>query len=66
VGHFSFEGLPNGTHVLHVEGGNTSDFTYDPSDSVVELSGTAKRGKLLFKGEPSGCGGNGLALDLFD
>ena len=65
-GRFSFEALPNGTYVLHVEGGNAGDLTYDPSDSVVELSSTAKRGELLFKGGPSGCGGNGLALDLFD
>lgn len=62
-GHFSFEGLPNGTYVLHVEGG---DYTYDPSDSVVALSSTAKPSHLLFKGGPTGCGGDGLSMDLFE
>src|SRR5579863_209410 len=65
-GCFSFEGLPNGTYVLHIEGGNAGEFTYDPADSVVELTNLAKRGGLLFKGGPSGCGGNELALQLFD
>src|SRR5579863_1290962 len=65
-GHFSFEGLPNGTYVLHVEGGNAGDHTYDPTDSVVELSSSAKRNELLFKGGPGGCGGNGLELDPFN
>lgn len=65
-GHFFFEGLPNGTYVLHIEGGSAGEFTYDPANSVVELTNIAKRGELLFKGGPSGCGGNELALQLFD
>ncbi len=65
-GHFSFEGLPNGTYVLHIGGGNAGDHTYDPTDSVVELSSIAKRSELLFKGGPSGCGAKGLTLDLFN
>jgi hypothetical protein len=65
-GHFSFEGLPNGAYVLHIEGGTAGEFTYDPADSVVELTNMAKRGELLFKGGPSGCGGNELALQLSD
>jgi hypothetical protein len=63
-GHFSFEGLPNGTYVLHIEGGSAGEFTYDPANSVVELTNTPKGGELLFKGGPSGCGGNELALQL--
>jgi|SRR5580700_2232669 len=65
-GHFFFEGLPNGTYVLHIEGGSADEFTYDPANSAVELTNTAKRGELLFKGGPSGCGGNELALQIFD
>jgi hypothetical protein len=65
-GHFFFEGLPNRTYVLHIEGGSAGEFTYDPANSVVELTNTAKRGELLFKGGPSGCGGNELALQLLD
>jgi hypothetical protein len=65
-GRFSVEGPPNGTYVLHIEGGGTGDHTYDPTDSVIELSNNAKRSELLFKGGPSGCGGNGLGLDLFN
>jgi hypothetical protein len=65
-GHFFFEGLPNGTYVLHIEGGSAGEFIYDPANSVVELNNSAKRGELLFKGGPSGCAGNELALQVFD
>jgi hypothetical protein len=65
-GQFSFEGLPNGTYVLHIQGGKAGEFTYDPTESVIKLAGSAKRSELLFKGGPSGCGGNELALQLFD
>jgi hypothetical protein len=61
-GHFFFDGLPNGMYVLHIEGGNGGEFTYDPTDSVVELTNASKRAELLFKGGPNGCGGNELAL----
>jgi hypothetical protein len=66
-GHFLFEGLPNGTYVLHIEGGSAGEFNYDPANSIVELTNIAKRTELLFKGGPSGCGdGSELALQLFD
>lgn len=65
-GRFSFEGLPSATYVLHIEGGTAEGFTYDPTDSIIELADSAKRSELLFKGGPSGCGGNQLALQLFD
>lgn len=65
-GRFLFEGLPNGTYVLRIEGASAGEHTYDPSNSVVELNNTARRSQLLFKVGPSGCGGNELALDLFD
>lgn len=64
-GHFSFEGLPNGTYVAYIEGGSADDFTYDPTDSVIQVATTAQRTELNFKGGPSGCGGNGLALQFF-
>jgi hypothetical protein len=59
-GHFFFDGLPNGTYVLHIEGGSAGEFTYDPTDSVVKLDNTARRGELLFKSGLSGCGGSEL------
>lgn len=65
-GRFSFEGLPNGTYVLQIEGGNADGFTYDPTDEVVELANSVKRSELFFKGGPNGCGGNELALQLFN
>jgi hypothetical protein len=65
-GHFSFEALPDGTYVLHIEGGSADEFTYDPEDLVIKLANGAKRSELLFKGGPSGCGGNELALQVFD
>lgn len=65
-GHFSFEALPSGTYVLHIEGGNADEFTYDPADSIIKLANGVNRAELLFKGGPSGCGGNELALQLFD
>jgi hypothetical protein len=64
-GRFLIEGLPNGTYVVHIEGGSAADFTYDPEDDVIRLDISAKRNELLFKGGPSGCGGNQLSLDLF-
>lgn len=65
-GDLSFEGLPNGTYVLHIEGGSAGGFTYEPSNEIIEIANTAKRSELLFKGGPSGCGGNELALQFFD
>lgn len=65
-GHFFFEGLPEGTYVLHIDGGSADGFTYDPTDSVMKLTSSAQRSELLFRGGPSGCGGNELALELFD
>jgi Carboxypeptidase regulatory-like domain len=64
-GRFVFEGLPNGTYVIHIEGGIAGDFTYDPEDDIVRLDDSAKHDELLFKGGPSGCGGNQLDLDLY-
>lgn len=65
-GYFSFEGLPDGTYVLHIDASNADDHTFDSTDSVVQLDTSAKRSKLLFKRGPSGCGATVLALDLFN
>ena len=48
--------LPNGTYVLHIEGGSADRFAYD----------RAVRTELLFRSGPSGCVGDESAFDLFD
>jgi len=64
-GGFAFEAVPNGTYVLHVEGGAAGDRTYDATDALIKLSSSADRNWLLFKRrEPGGgsCGGTELEL----
>jgi hypothetical protein len=61
-GRFSFEGLPDGTYVLHIEDGTAEGFEYSPANSIIKLTNKSKRTQLLFKGGPSGCGGNYLSL----
>jgi hypothetical protein len=63
-GHFLIEGLPNGTYVVHIEGGNADDFAYNPGDDIIKVDNRAMGTELLFKVGPSGCGGNYLSLEL--
>jgi len=65
-GHFSFDGIPNGTYVLHIDGGTASGGSeYAASDHVIKVSDTAKQGTLLLEHRDAGggsCGGTGLKL----
>jgi hypothetical protein len=64
-GRFLFEGLPNGTYVLHIEGGNAAEFTYSPANEILKIDNLAKRNELVFRGSPNGCGdGNHLELQI--
>jgi hypothetical protein len=65
-GHFSFQGLPEGTYVLHIEAGTESGARdYDSTDLLIRLSSTAKQGSLVLRrreGFPGSCGGTSLEL----
>jgi len=65
-GAFAFDGIPNGTYVLHIDAGKVEpDREYEASDHLISLSSTAKRNSLLLKRrEASGgsCGGTSLEL----
>jgi hypothetical protein len=63
-GSFSFVGVPNGTYVLHAEGGK-SDREYEATDILIAVGATAKRDNLLLVREDAGggsCGGTGLVF----
>src|SRR5579859_40764 len=64
-GKFSFEALPNGTYVIHIEGGMASDRGYDATDKVISIDASATRNWLEFKRRDGGagsCGGTELEL----
>jgi len=67
-GTFAFDGIPNGTFVLHIDAGKIEpDHDYEASDHLINLGSTAKRDSLLLKRkEASGgsCGGTSLVLQL--
>jgi hypothetical protein len=65
-GFFAFDGIPNGTYVLHVDAGKVErDRDYEASNHLVSLGSTAKRNSLLLKRREAGggsCGGTSLEL----
>lgn len=64
-GLFRFDQVPEGTYVLHAEGGQAGDRAYDTTDLVVALSPSARRGSLLLtRREAAGgsCGGTSLEI----
>ena len=65
-GHFTFDHVPPGTYVLHVEGGTVTDGRdYESTDVLVALSDKAKWGTLLLSRRDGGggsCGGTYLEL----
>jgi hypothetical protein len=65
-GRFSFEGVPSGTYVLHIEGGAAGDRNYDATDQLIRLDDSATRNFLVFKRRDGGggsCGGTELDLE---
>ena len=67
-GDFSFASTPNGTYVLHIDGGTIpSGHAYDSADLLISLSDTAKQNMLLLKrtgGGGGSCGGPTLSLEV--
>lgn len=62
-GDFSFETIPAGTYVLHIEGGSAGDRPYDATNQLIELNPQATRTRLLLKRRAGGsCGGTSLEL----
>jgi hypothetical protein len=64
-GRFSFEGLPSGTYVLHVEGGSAGDRTYDATNQLIRLDDRATRNFMVFKrrdADGGSCGGTELDM----
>jgi len=64
-GRFSIEGVASGTYVLHIEGGEAGDRSYDATDQLVRLDERATRYFLVFKRRDGGggsCGGTELDL----
>lgn len=64
-GHFSFDGVPSGTYVLHIEGGATHiGHEFEPTDLLIRVVGTASRDVLLLeRSAGSTCGGPSLILE---
>jgi hypothetical protein len=66
-GAFAFDGIPDGTYVLHIDAGKVErDRDYEASDHLISLGSTAKRDFLLLKRQEAGggsCGGTSLGLE---
>lgn len=64
-GRFIFHQVPEGTYVLHAEGGQAGDRVYDGTDLVIALSARGRPGSLLLaRREAAGgsCGGTSLEI----
>lgn len=66
-GHFTFDRVPVGTYVLHINAGTApGDRAFDAADLLVRFSEAAKLGTLLLtRSEPVGgsCGGTSLQIE---
>jgi hypothetical protein len=67
-GAFAFDGIPNGTYVLHIDAGMVEPGReYEASDHLIALGPTARRDSLLLKRqEASGGSCAGTTLELRD
>jgi hypothetical protein len=54
-GDFEFASIPNGTYVLHVEGGTGR--AYDPTDVLVKVRADVARAAVVLSRQKTGCGG---------
>jgi hypothetical protein len=65
-GAFAFDGIPNGTYVLHIDAGKVEpDRSYEANDHLISLGSNAKRDSLLLKlreARGGSCGGTSLEL----
>ncbi|MBV9144598.1 MAG: carboxypeptidase regulatory-like domain-containing protein, partial [Acidobacteria bacterium] len=63
AGSFSFDDVPSGTYVLHIEGGSAGERGYDATDLLLKVSPKAPRQSLLLTRRDGGtCGGTELDL----
>jgi hypothetical protein len=66
-GHFTFDRVPDGTYVLHIDAGTApGNRAFDATDLLVRFSDAAKRSTLLLsRREPGGgsCGGTSLEIE---
>jgi len=66
-GHFTFDRVPDGTYVLHIDAGTApGNRVFDATDLLVRFSDAAKRSTLLLsRREPGGgsCGGTSLEVE---
>lgn len=67
-GAFAFNGIPNGTYVLHIDAGKVEpDREYEASDQLIALGPSARSDSLLLKRrEASGGSCGGTILELQD
>jgi len=67
-GAFAFDGIPNGTYVLHIDAGKVEpDRYYEASDHLVSLGPTAKCDSILLRRREAGaCSCGGTSLELLD
>lgn len=65
-GRFSFHDVPQGTYVLHIEGGIAEEgHDWEPTDLLIALRDTAQKGALLLtRRDASGGSCGGTYLDL--
>jgi hypothetical protein len=64
-GAFTFDRVPHGRYVLHVEGGNAGSRKYDSTDQLIYISSDAQRDKIILKRTEAGGGDcGGTVLDL--
>ena len=64
-GQFTFDPIPDGTYVLHIEGGSAGDRRYDSTDLLIAIAPSARRNSLLLTRRDAGggsCGGTSLEL----
>jgi hypothetical protein len=62
-GGFAFGTVPDGTYVLHIEGGSAGDRGYDATDQLIKLNDQATQNMLIFtRRDGGGCGGTSLEL----
>lgn len=64
-GRFAFDGIAEGSYVLHIAGGGTESRDYDATDLLIELNPSASRSMLLLTRRDAGggsCGGTSLDL----
>jgi hypothetical protein len=61
-GAFLLPWVPDGTYVLHIEGGNAGEHGYEETNLLLKISSNASRDTLLLTRREPVCGGRYLEL----